>query len=342
MSGSGEAAAAAINLSLPAIQAAATLVILDKQKDYHDDVANKRIGLIDAAVTKYCDAIEACIATNIFDEAFGSVPVAVEYVPVDAYEEQFQTIQDNLRNVPAADRLSAATDMLNRNNDIARMVAFCPAFMEHAHVACIQIKDLMAGKLPIDSAVNVLTDVAEQAALNGRIGNTCKITARSLGIERLKMQALGRRELAAQADLAQKVNPVQKQFTIQEMFNTPQNRIGLALTQNQLIQQSLQNVANADAAGDPAKYGELQAKLQKINNALGAEAQRGNLVNAFVPNYAAILQPQVNSIIDALHGGIAQAPQTPDKGTPKTTGNGSGGAGFSSVTQNSVGGSIDQ
>ena len=202
------AAEAAASLALPAIQAAATILIINKQKDLHDDIANKRIGLIDAAVSKYCAAIDACLASGTFSSAFGSVPAAAVYQPVDPLETQYQTINANLQNVPAADRLMTAINRLNENNDLARAAVFDPSFLENMHRGSIQIKDLMEGKLPIDEVTNILTDNAEQAALNGRIGNSCRMTFRDLGVSRLDAQRLGRRERFQQLQVAEQASPV--------------------------------------------------------------------------------------------------------------------------------------
>ena len=160
----------------------------------------------------------------------------------------------------------------------------------------------MHGKLPIDEVINVLTDEAEQAALAGRIGNTSRRTHRSLGLSRLSMQRAGRAAMDASIGMAQKVSPIQRAQTMQDLLTRPSERIGLALTQAQLIQQSLQNANNATAAGNPSRFGELQIAMQKLTARLGQEAQRGNMINQFVPNYAALLAPQINSISEALLG----------------------------------------
>ena len=80
------------------------------------------------------------------------------------------------------------------------------------------------------------------------------------------------------------VAPLSKQVAVRDFLQTGSQRIAFALTTANLIQQSLQNEANADAAGDPTKFAELQAKLQMAVNVLGQEAQRGNMINQFVPN----------------------------------------------------------
>jgi len=133
------------------------------------------------------------------------------------------------------------------------------------------------------------------------------------------MQQAARQNLDAHVNIAQRVSPVQRQQSIQDMLGTPANRVALALTQAQLIQQSLQNANNAAAAGDPTKLGQLQIGVQKLTNRLANEAQRGNLVNQFVPNYSAMLSPQINSISEALLGNADR--------TSASTGGNSGQAG---------------
>jgi hypothetical protein len=291
-----------VQLLVPALQAAATIIILDKQKDLYDDIAEKRIALIDQAVGTYVTGMNALVTTGLVGDAFGSVPDAAEYVPIDSREAIYAAINENLQNVPAAERHIAAVNRMNENNDIVRITAFAPEFLHLAHKNSSTLRDLMNGKLPIDEVINVLTDDAEQAALNGRIGNTARQNHRSLGITRLRMQALARRELEQHVNIAQRVSPVQRQQSIQDMLGNPANRVALALTQAQLIQQSLQNANNADAAGDPTSLGQLQIQVQQLTARLAQEAQRGNLVNQFVPDFASILQPQIKSISEALLG----------------------------------------
>ena len=289
-------------LLVPALQAAATLTVLAYQKGLYDDVADQRIDLIDDAVTNYITVIDAMITSGLVGQAMGTVPTAILYDEVDSRDTIYAAINENLQNVPAAERHIAAVNRLNERNDIVRMTAFSPEFQHLVHHSSSTIRDLLNGKLPIDEVINVLTDDAEQAALNGRIGNTGRRNHRSLGISRLSMQRAGRAALAGHVDIAQRVSPVQRQQSMQEMLGTPAQRIGMALTQAQLIQASLQNEANAAAAGDPTKLGELQIKMQEVTARLGQEAQRGNMINQFVPNYSALLAPQINSISEGLLG----------------------------------------
>jgi len=298
-----------MQLLVPALQAAATILILEKQKDQYDDIASQRIGLIDNAVSKYISGMDALITSGLMGLAMGSVPNAALYQAVDSRATIYAAINENLQNIPAAERHIAAVNRMNENNDIVRMTAFSPEFLHILHTNSSSIRDLINGKLPIDALIDVTTDVAENAQLFGRIGNSSRTTHRSLGLSRLQMMDKGRRAMAHHIDMAQKVSPVQKQQSIQDMLGTPQGRVGLALTQAQLIQNSLQNANNLQAAGDPAKMGQLQADMQKLTARLGTEAQRGNMVNQFVPNYAGLLAPQIASITEGLLGAGGATPE---------------------------------
>ncbi len=85
-----------------------------------------------------------------------------------------------------------------------------------------------------------------------------------------------------------------------ELMLKPEYRIGFALQTNQLIQQSLQNVYNAAAQKPPAKLAELQAKLAKLQTVLVYSANKANMTNQFVPNYAAAFQPMLNSLFSGM------------------------------------------
>lgn len=308
----GEAATAAINLAMPALQAAATILILKYQKGQYDDVASDRIKLMGKAVDKYTNTIDALISSGVFTTAFGRVPDAILYEAVDDSAEQIAAINDNLKAIPEARRQVEAVNRLTENNDIARMVALDPRYLKNINLEGNQICDLLAGKLPVDEVVEIITDVAESAAMLGRIGNVKGTTMRNLGISRLRAQAIGRQASERlTAKLNRDVSPIGRQMTMVDLLQTPSQRMALALTQNQLLQQSLQNAANADAAGDPAAYAKLQTQLQEANNRLGVEANKGNMINQFTPNYAAILQPQIQSLTDGLKSGDAGVTSPP-------------------------------
>jgi len=297
---------AGVQLLVPALQAAATLTILEKQKDLYDDLADDRIELIDEAVEKYVASVLSFTGGGLARDAFGTVPDAAEFVPIDNQEELYANINDNLQNLPAAERLIVAANRMNENNDIARLLRFSPDALHQAQQNSTTILRLMHGHLEVDTLVDLTTDQAENAAFTGRTGNTRRSTARALGLRRMDMVRLGRQEMSRQADWSEKVSSTRRQLSIQDFVSTPSQKIGLQLSLAQLIQQSLQNKNNADAAGDPTKFAEFQGKMQMATAVLGQEAQRGNMINQFVPNYAAILQPAIESISESLLGSASR------------------------------------
>lgn len=308
---------AATNVLMPALQAAATILVLKQQQKQYEEIANERIDLMEEAVDNYVASVDACIASGIFREAFGEIPNAILFEPVDLDEEFQGAANANLKLLPNARRQMTAVNRLVENNDIARLVALDPCALSNLQVQSCQIKDLLAGKLPVDDVIEVMTDTAEQACFHGRVGNVKANITRNIGISRLRAQAAGRNANERHlSQLNRDVSPLARQTHLVDLLQTPTQRLGLALTQAQLIQQSLQNAANADAAGDPTRYAELQAKLQKVNNVLGVEAQRGNMINQFVPNYAALLQPAIQSLTEALPWGAEDATKRPDRETP--------------------------
>lgn len=301
MSDGGISSAAA--LLLPGLQAAATILILEHQKDQYDDIADQRIALIDDAVATFIASIDAQIASGSFRPAYGSVPEAILYEPIDAEDSGISAIEDSLAAVPAAKRYLEAANRIMEQDSIVRLMALDGRYVCSADIVSCTINELLKGMLPVDSVVELMKDGAELAAMNGRIGNTHDMTMRDLGIARLKAQAAGRAEHRQHLQsLNRDVSPIADRVSIRDFTQTPAQRISLALTEAQLIQASLQNQANAAAAGDPTKYAELQTQLQSYVMTLGQEGQRGNLVNQFVPNYAAMLAPAIDSISQALIG----------------------------------------
>lgn len=293
---------AAIMLALPALQAVATISILNKQKQHYDAIAAQRIGLIDKAVNNFVTAVNAQLASGAFEKAYGSVPEAVLYEKVDVKENSLQHLEDELAALPASKRYIEAANRVQEQEWITRMLVLDARFLCNMESISCTISELLNGRMPVGDVIEIVKDGAEMAAMTGRIGNVAALTARDLGISRLRAKVAGQTMADGHIDRLNKAVPQQMSVSIRDFINTPAGRLGLAISEAQLIQQSLQNAENAKAAGDPAEYGKLQARLQELVLVLGNEAQRGNMINQFTPNYAAILAPAIDSISQALIG----------------------------------------
>ena len=103
---------AGISLVLPALQAAATILILEKQRDLYDDIADERKKLINDAVDRFVASVDAQLASGVFRSAYGSVPQAILYEKVNMAEEVLQAAESSIRGLPAAKRHMEAANRI--------------------------------------------------------------------------------------------------------------------------------------------------------------------------------------------------------------------------------------
>lgn len=294
---------------MPKLQAEANKQVLALQKQHYDAVSAEQRSILNAAITEYLNSIDALLNGFDFEEAFPEVPVAAEYVPVDACCLQGSTIECNISHTARADAYVRYVNRLHEQNDLLHGIAGNPNFLVDLNIQTEAIHGLMRGQMPTGDAVELLTDNAEMAALTGRIGNTRRTVARDFGISRLRLQAAGRREFREMTTwFCTVVSPQSRQADIRDMMQRPQDRIALALTQAQLIQNSLQNRNNALAQKDPYLMAKLQTRIQSDITRLQQKANEALLTNTHVPNYAATIFPKLNNI-SGLVGGIGQAIQ---------------------------------
>lgn len=284
-------------LAIPGIQALANIKLLERQNKMFRDIRSDQRQIVTESLDHYVTRVNA-----LFDDikdAYPDVPKAARYVPVDPCKEQYRTITCNASSGERANDWAQCINRLNNQSDIARMVFFDPRWVENVDLYAVQVSDLLRGRLPVDFTVPLLADAVELSAFEARNG-TARPTARGLGMSRLRMQATGRDELVAEADMLERVSPMRRQVDMRDMMQTPQQRVALALTQAQLVQNSLQNLFNRNAEKPPYRMAQLSLRLERAINFLQVEASRASLINASVPNYAAILQPQIHAITNSL------------------------------------------
>jgi hypothetical protein len=319
--GFGEAAAAALYVAsniyswrqanaMPKRQAAANKEVLELQKQHYEAITDEQRRILRAAIGEWLGDVENILDNSVdFEEAYPEVPIAAEYVPVDACCEQLFTIECNIQHTDRADAYVRYVSRLHEQNDLEHALSFDKGFLVNLDMMFTSVQRMIRGQLPVGDVVEVLTDNAEQASLLGRVGNTRKTTARDLGISKLRIQAAGRREFRESISWVNSaVSPLQRLGDIREMMQRPQERISLALAQAQLIQQSLQNKNNALAQKEPFLMAKLQTRLANYITRLQFKASEALLTNNFVPNYAATVVPKTDNTAMLL-GGIGSAIQ---------------------------------
>jgi hypothetical protein len=293
---------------MPKLQAEANKEVLRLQKEHYDAISKEQREILNAAIDFYLANVNDLLDSDEFENAYPDVPIAAEFVPVDACCVQGATIECNIDKTDRADVFARNVNRLHERNDLAHVLQFDPRFLVTLDIQSQSIQDLTRGILPVGDVVEVLTDNAERASLTGRIGNTRKTTARDLGISKLRAQTAGRAEFReATAWVNTAVSPQNRQVNLMEMMVNPTMRIQLALNQAQLIQQSLQNKNNALAQKEPFKMAELQMKIQRDIVRLQQKASEALLVNTHVPNFASIVPAPSMSNISGLVGSIGQA-----------------------------------
>jgi hypothetical protein len=313
-------------LTVPFLQATANILVIEKQKDLYDLITLEQRALLDVAVTNYVQCVDNVLP--LYEGAYPDIPEAAEYVPVDPCQEQRCTIECNISLIGLSDAYVQCINRLHEQNDLTRAVSMDPRYLVNIDIYSMTVQDLLRGHLPVGDVMEVMTDTAEQSCLQGRIGGCRQMTMRNLGLSKLRANREGRKAMQEQlAMINRDVSPVSRQHDITEMMQSPAQRISLALQQAQLIQNSLQNLYNRNAQKPPHLLAELQTKMDRCINKLQLEAQKASLVNQFVPNYSAILQPMIRDLANGIGGtmnGIARrvgdSYSTPSEGGGKSTG----------------------
>ena len=272
--------------------------MIDKQEKMWDHVATKQIQSVEVALDEYAKAVASILPT--FKDAYPEVPVAARFVPVDPQTEQFNQMIANILTAPKAAEYMVAANHWHRVNYQARVELLSPGFTVAFALHMRQIESLMAGQLPVDEAVGVTTDIAENAAMLGKTGNTRMLTSAAMGIRRLQIQQLGRDELGRRITWIQGISPVESEVTLDSLMVKPERRLLFALEQAQLLQNDLQNANNAAAQKAPHKMAELQTKLQKIVATLSFNANKANMQNQFVPNFPGLFGPTISKLATSI------------------------------------------
>lgn len=282
---------------MPQRQADANKKVLQLQKEFEDNRIKEMRDILRAALGDWLNETEAIVDGVEFEEAYPEIPRAAEYVPVDPCCEQGATIECNMEKVARADEFYQYVNRKHEENDLIHILTFDPNFIANCNIQAESIQANMRGQLDVGDVVDILTDNAEQAALTGRIGCTKKTTARDLGISKMRVKAAGRQEFREVTSwINRDVSPLSRQGDIREMMLRPTDRIQLALSQAQLIQQSLQNKNNALAQKEPVLMAKLQYKLQRLTTQLEYKAKEALLDNRATPNFASIVPvPNANT-----------------------------------------------
>lgn len=292
------------HLLVPGLQAAANILLLNKQKEQYDEIEEERIGHIDAAVTRWCECMDEILAD--IKNATDDVPKPAIYQAVSPSGEQWQTVSDNLQIAQASREYICYLNKTHREQEIIRAVALNPKYHEMNELTWCSIHDLMRGIIPKGLTVETLTRSKEKAVKNGRYGRSARQTARDLGFIDYRLQKAARAEQREErASMNRDVSPIAKLADVREMMVTPQQRITFGIQQAQLIQNSDQNAYNACARKAPYLMQKVQIMMQKCQQEMTLLAGKAGLVNSNVIDYASVLNNQVRTITQGIGNAVS-------------------------------------
>ena len=288
-------------LAIPAIQAAATLTLLNFQNNIAEDRIDESQRIITQAQANYCACLQELLP--LLEQATDDVPKASHYNNVSIGGSFFESLKQTVQLAEHAREYSTLYGEIGRDVDLARIKANNPLYDETQEKIWTQLNGYVCGETPVDVAIEITGDAAQTNIINGRIG-TCQLTARKLGANSLSMQQLGRTEKRAEEEhYNRNISPLERNPDLQKFVVDPQNRVQWDLEQAQLTQQSIQNAFNLCAKKDPYLLQEWQVRMQCCTSELQTALSNASSVLGFVPNYLGTFGPQINSFFDGIQEG---------------------------------------
>ena len=287
-------------LLLPGLEMASQLLLLEWQKDQFEELKEERLGYIQCATTQWIERMD--YLRDYLSEIIDDIPQQAMYQPVSFAGEQLETVTDNMQALKYNAQYVEQVNRHHVEHDLARQALLNPKYYEQTECSATSIGDLMKGRLPIDDVVEILSDTAQQALLTGKIGNSCKLTLRNLGISTLRAQTAGRQEAREERRSVNETSPIQRMADVRSLEVTPADRVSIAITQAQLMQNSLQSAYDTCSKKAPYLWHQLQMDIKKAEMEVMNQAQKAGMTTAFVPNYAQLFSQQLGDLFQQQTG----------------------------------------
>lgn len=226
------------------------------------------VGTTVSAVSAHQKAKAAKKAGNIklpskgaFDDAYGDVPKAAIYNPVDIDQEQLAALLGNKENLPAIQQLMRGSNDLVTADALRRASKLIPGYRASMDAYGSASGDLLRGNLPFEDVMGIVRNRADLTNSLGVPGTGGPATLRDLGLSRLDAIKTGGGMLQDMVNIAERVSPRASYLVPKDLMVSPGQRIETALIQHQLQQNSEQNFNNLAASGDPSERAALEAEM---------------------------------------------------------------------------------
>jgi hypothetical protein len=224
-------------------------------------------------------AIATGAATGLVGGLLGSgdKPDIPPFVPVDPDSEQAAAIAGNLKNLPAAQTLTTATNVYNQQ-ELRRMLRVAiPGYDDIVGKGSGLIQSFLGGEIPKDVVAQIQRNAAERSGAGGYggTGMARNLEARDLGLTSLQLTQQGL-DSASRWLAGIKNVGVPEQMSVSSMFLTPQQRISVTSANNAQRYQRDLLATNVAAAPDPT-----QAAIGNILTQIGGSLFGAGLTKAF-------------------------------------------------------------
>jgi hypothetical protein len=215
-----------------------------------------------------------------FDRAYGDVPHAALFQPVDIDQTVLDGILASRDALPEISKLMRSSGNLISKDAINRASALIPNYRSSIDAYGSAANSLLKGEIPYEDVLGIINDRAGLSGTIGIPGTATNATLKDLGLSRLDAIKTGGGMFQDLVNLADKVSPRSNYITPKDFLISPQERVQTNLLQNQLMQQSQQSAFNLAAEGDPSRRAELEAQLGVLGQTGGGGGGSNNAAYA--------------------------------------------------------------
>jgi hypothetical protein len=210
--------------------------------------------------------------------AFGFKPEfeEIDYEPLFRQDPGYaniagDAIRGNQRNFGDITGLVSDTNEFIDQDALNRIEGLYPGFLDTFGMQQRNTDAMLAGVIPFEDMQGITGRRAEAISLGGG-GFGGQQTAADLGLTRLQLMQAGQAALAANIDIANAVNPIERRLTPQSLFVDPTQAIQLAVGENQFDATFAANERNAAFNASMTPDPQLAGRLNLLAARGGAQA----------------------------------------------------------------------
>ena len=197
------------------------------------------------------------------------------YKPIDIGKAQQETVAGNIAVTPEATKMAAGVNQFNTSQVQGMLRKMIPDYDKILANVSGTIASQTRGELPADVAAMTMRSSAANAIRGGYAGSGAarNLSLRDLGLQSYQMTQQGIQNASNWLQVQKSLMP--QPVTVESMFMTPGQRIGLQTQQNQLDYQS--QLTSAFGKTTPGLTGYWSSALQQVGGSMMGGGMSGGL-----------------------------------------------------------------